>query len=281
MQERQRQGNLITYVIIALIVVGLGSIALMLTVQNRPGPEDEATIDPALAATSDPALDVVGDPALINPTVDPASVQSSQALVAYSVDVAGMPVQILADGAEQVRLVPEVIQPIEEQPVQEQPPADQTTTEQPPADQPIEQQPVPTQEIVIPTAVPTTAPAADVVTQPVVVGQANTGVEQIIFTNHTVVQGETLYSLTTTYATSIELMARYGIASDNMVPGTVLSVPIANPAYCPNMTAYIVREKETAYSIAHRFGVELTALRSANFLNENYNINVSQVLCIP
>lgn len=280
MQERQRQGNLITYVIIALIVVGLGSIALMLTVQNRPGPEDEATIDPALGATVDPLLDVAIDPVL-NPTVDPAAIQASQALVAYSVDVGGMPVQIVADGAEQVRLVPEAIQPIEEQPVQEQPPADQTTTEQPPAEQPVEQQPVATQEVVIPTAVPTTAPAADVVTQPVVVGQANTGVEQIIFTSHTVVQGETLYSLTNTYATSIELMARYGIASDNMVPGTVLNVPIANPAYCPNMTAYIVREKETAYSIAHRFGVELTSLRSANFLNENYNINVSQVLCIP
>lgn len=271
------QRNLITYVIIALIVVGLGSIAMMLTVQNRPGGPDEE-------ATADPAADVAVDQAAAEqqPIADvPVQDAGTQTLVAYTVDVGGLPVNITAVNEEQVRLVPEVIQPVvEEQPVQEQP-----VQEQPVQEQPVVEQPAPTAEVVQPvepTAVPTTAPAVDANPQPAApVGQANTAVDQYIFINYTVTADDTLFRITQNYNTSIELMARYGISSDDMVNGNVISLPIANPDYCPAMQPYVVREKETAFSIAHRFGVELEALRSANYLDANYIIKTSQVLCIP
>jgi LysM repeat protein len=272
------QRNLITYVIIALIVVGLGSIAMMLTVQNRPGgPEDEtAVVEPTADTTGQVAVDqtVAEQPAAEVPVQD----STTQTLVAYTVDVGGMPINITAVNEEQVRLAPEAIQPVVEQPAVEQPAVEQPAVEQPAVEQPA----VEVVQPVEPTPIPTAVPVVDTNPQPAaVVGQANTAVNQYNFINYTVTADDTLFRITQNYNTSIELMARYGISSDDMVNGTVISLPIANPEYCPNMRPYVVREKETAYAISHQFGVELEALRSANYLDANYSLLTTQVVCIP
>jgi spore germination protein YaaH len=68
-----------------------------------------------------------------------------------------------------------------------------------------------------------------------------------------------------------------------LVPGTVLEgLPVANPAYCPaGSRAYVVRDKETVFSIASRFNTTVTAIAALNQLDAQYHIDMTQVICIP
>ncbi len=77
---------------------------------------------------------------------------------------------------------------------------------------------------------------------------------QVLFENYQVVQGDTLYSITTKRNTTISLMARYGIDATDIVPGTFIPLPVANPAYCPGNFPYVVQEEDTLSSIAIKCG---------------------------
>jgi LysM repeat protein len=46
-------------------------------------------------------------------------------------------------------------------------------------------------------------------------------------------------------------------------------------------TLYVVRTGDTAFSIARRFGVSLSALATANGLPSSYYIQIGQLLVIP
>lgn len=100
-------------------------------------------------------------------------------------------------------------------------------------------------------------------------GSANFAAEEIIFTSYVVQQEDTLYRLTEKFDTSIELMARFTIASDDFIVGNTLSVPIANPDRCPGMRPYVVREHETVYRIATAFGTTPPTVQSINGLDAN------------
>lgn len=104
----------------------------------------------------------------------------------------------------------------------------------------------------------------------------------VIFISYTVVQGDTLYTIADAQNSSIELMAKHGYDADDLNPGSVLpELPIANPAYCPGMRAYVVRDKDTVFRIAAQFGTTVEAIVAANGLGPDYGIEVTQVICIP
>ena len=76
-------------------------------------------------------------------------------------------------------------------------------------------------------------------------------------------------------------MALYGISSENIIAGNTLSLPVANPAFCPGLIPYVVRDHETVSSIAQRYGTSPEAIASVNNLDANYSIKTTQVICIP
>ncbi|MFZ0548210.1 MAG: LysM peptidoglycan-binding domain-containing protein [Candidatus Promineifilaceae bacterium] len=130
--------------------------------------------------------------------------------------------------------------------------------------------PTETPQVEVPTATPLIQPTPTRDPNPV------------IFIAYTVVQGDSLYSIADTQNSSIELMAKHGIDATDLVPGAVLAqLPIANPAYCPGTHAYVVRDKDTVYRIAVQFNTTVDAIALLNGLDASYQIQVTQVICIP
>ena len=104
---------------------------------------------------------------------------------------------------------------------------------------------------------------------------------QVIFIGYVVQPADSLFRITQIQNTSIDLMALYGISSDNMIVGNTLSLPVANPAFCPGLLPYVVRDHETVSTIASRFGTTAEAIGAVNNLDANYSIKTTQVICIP
>lgn len=105
--------------------------------------------------------------------------------------------------------------------------------------------------------------------------------EPVIFIEYIVREGDSLYGIAEQQNSSIELMALNGIDDTNLVPGTALNLPVANPNYCPGGRAYVVRDKDTAFRIAQQFGTTVDTLRSLNNLDESFAVRVTQVICVP
>jgi LysM repeat protein len=93
--------------------------------------------------------------------------------------------------------------------------------------------------------------------------------------------GDTLYGIAKARVTSITLMARHGIAQDNLTPGNVIQIPVGNPAYCPGRRPYAVGEGDTAFGIARKFGTTAENIRSINGLDANYTIYAASIICVP
>ncbi len=118
-----------------------------------------------------------------------------------------------------------------------------------------------------PTAIPQAAPAGSSA--------------EIILVGYTVQAGDTLYRIASLHRTSVSLMAEYGVDQEDLIAGNILQIPQANPAFCPGLSTYVVREGDTAFSIARAFGVTLDQVQSLNGLNADYYIRAGQVLCLP
>ncbi|HSH02560.1 MAG TPA: LysM peptidoglycan-binding domain-containing protein, partial [Anaerolineae bacterium] len=125
-----------------------------------------------------------------------------------------------------------------------------------------------------PTATPWVQQAAPTAIPPVSSG----GVQ---FINHTVVAGDTLFSISQRYGTTIELMAEYNIAANDLVPGQILRIPTSGGGNCGANTSHIVSPGDNVFRIALRYGTTSAAIQQLNGLNANYLIKVNQVLCIP
>jgi LysM repeat protein len=121
-----------------------------------------------------------------------------------------------------------------------------------------------------PTLIPTPLPATPIPLP-----------SEVIFVGYVVQPGDTLYGITKKQNTSIDLMALYGISAENIIVGNTLSLPVANPAYCPGLLPYVVRDHETVSNIARRFGTTPDAIGAVNNLGSNYLIKTTQVICIP
>jgi len=104
---------------------------------------------------------------------------------------------------------------------------------------------------------------------------------QVIFVNYQVAQGDTLYSISIKHNTTIALMARYGIDATDIVPGTTISLPVANPAYCPGNFPYVVEEGDTLSTIAIKCRTTVATLKQINGFGDNYRLDVTSVICVP
>jgi LysM repeat protein len=120
-----------------------------------------------------------------------------------------------------------------------------------------------------PTAKPTLAPTATPRPEPV------------IFVDYLVQPGDGLYSISIEQNSSIELLAVHGVDAGDLVAGNILSIPVANPAYCPGSRAYVVRDHDTIFGIALSFNTTTEALMSTNSFPTGYIIKVAEVICIP
>jgi len=107
------------------------------------------------------------------------------------------------------------------------------------------------------------------------------GPNQVIIENYQVVPGDTLYAITTKRNTTIALMARYGIDATDLVPGAVIPLPVANPAYCPGSFPYVVQEEDTLSIIAFKCGTTVETLKQMNGFGDNYRLDVTDVICVP
>ena len=141
-----------------------------------------------------------------------------------------------------------------------------------------------------PNVLPTSGPPASVTpVTPVIVPTAppptltprpQTGC--VIFTNHTVQSGETLFSISRQYVTSIPLMARHGISSTSLTPGAVIAVPVGDPACCTNgWRPYVVESGDTWFGIAQQCGITVDSLLGGNGLSAGATLYMTSVICIP
>ncbi len=154
-----------------------------------------------------------------------------------------------------------VAPPAQEQPVQPEP-----TAVPPPAD------------VAQATPVPTEPPPP---TAPPVVPTATPAPDKIIRIDYLVQANDSLYSVASRLDTSIALMSEYGIAADDLVPGTTVSLPVGNPQYCPGRRPYAVKEGDTAFSIGQRVGITAADLQAINGLDANFTVRVADILCVP
>lgn len=130
--------------------------------------------------------------------------------------------------------------------------------------------PTPT-PIPLPTLGPTPTPPA-----------ASNCATAILFVDYVVQAGDTLYSISNRYVTSIPLMARFGISSVNIVPGNTIRVPVGDPACCPaGFKPYVVQEGDTMFGIAQACGTTISNLQAANGMGSSTSIYMTQILCIP
>ena len=104
----------------------------------------------------------------------------------------------------------------------------------------------------------------------------------VTFTNHNVQAGETLFSISRRYVTSIPLMARYGISSTSLVPGAVIAVPVCDPSCCTGgWRPYVVESGETWFSIAQSCGISVDALYQGNGVSAGATLYMASVICVP
>ncbi len=102
-----------------------------------------------------------------------------------------------------------------------------------------------------------------------------------IYTTHVVQAGDTLYSLSNQYNTTIELMARYGVSASDLVVGNSINIYYANPAYCPGYSTYILRKGDTLSSVALKCGTTVDTLVSINNPNVINTLDMTDVICVP
>ena len=143
---------------------------------------------------------------------------------------------------------------------------------------------VPDQQVQEATATP--IPEA-VVEQPTAVPQAtavpaNNTVNKIIFQNYQVQQGDTLYSISQSFVTSIALMAENSISQASLVPGQTISLPVGNPEYCNGRgRPYAIGEGDTVFNISQRYNTTVENLQALNNLDANYSIRIADIICVP
>ncbi len=96
---------------------------------------------------------------------------------------------------------------------------------------------------------------------------------------HTVRSGESLYSIASTYHTTVaQLKADNGLESTDIVPGQKLTI---HPGSRADLKRYTVKKGDTLGTIASRHGVRLASLLHTNGLTSRSVIHPGQLLVIP
>lgn len=104
----------------------------------------------------------------------------------------------------------------------------------------------------------------------------------VLFNDYQVASGDTLYSISRKFVTSVALMARHGISSVSLVPGNVIRVPVGDPACCTGgWRPYVVLEADTWFGLARANGVTVEQLQQASGLGAGATLYMTDVICIP
>ncbi len=119
---------------------------------------------------------------------------------------------------------------------------------------------------------------------------SNAGTVKII--NHKVEKGETIFGIAKQYGvTTDEVISQNPILTEGLKAGQTITIKTGTPAATPQatvesapagnvqMNAYIVKKKETLYSIAHEHGISVAELENAN--PGITSLKAGQVLNIP
>ena len=107
------------------------------------------------------------------------------------------------------------------------------------------------------------------------------GVERVnnqIFILHKIEQGETLFSLSRKYGTSVSDIKSANPSMEVLKIGEILKIPMPE-AKDPDATLHKVASSETLYSISRKYGVSVEDIRKWNELNDS-GISVGQELKI-
>jgi LysM repeat protein len=137
------------------------------------------------------------------------------------------------------------------------------------------EQPEPT-----PVEVPTLAPPPTPVEVPTLAATPTPRL-CINFVDYQVQPGDTLYSISMKYNTTIALMARFGIDATDIVPGTTIRIAVANEQCCPGNQAYVVREGDTLSSIAVKCSTTVDNLKQINGFGDVFRLDETSVICVP
>ena len=133
---------------------------------------------------------------------------------------------------------------------------------------------------VLPTAAATTAPTLP--TAPPPTATTRPRATCVLFTDYQVAAGDTLYSISRKFVTSVALMARHGISSVSLTPGNVIRVPVGDPACCTGgWRPYVVLEADTWFGLARTNGVTVEQLQQASGVGAGATLYMTDVICIP
>lgn len=106
---------------------------------------------------------------------------------------------------------------------------------------------------------------------------------QTAYTNYTVVSGDSLWSVSTKYSTTVtDIKTLNNLTADSLYVGQVLKVPQKTASTQPtsSYTNYTVVSGDTLYLVAKRFNVTVTSIKTLNNLTTE-SLNIGQVLKIP
>jgi len=101
-------------------------------------------------------------------------------------------------------------------------------------------------------------------------------------TTHTIMSGDTLYSLARRYNTTVSAIqkANPGLDPRSLQVGRKICIPTAVP--CPGGSIYVIRSGDTLNAIARANNMTLNQLLSANPQIKNPDmISVGQQICVP
>lgn len=100
-------------------------------------------------------------------------------------------------------------------------------------------------------------------------------------TTYTVKTGDSLFLIARRFGVTVgALRTANGLSHDWIYPGERLTIPISGSTPGPSGSTYTVRSGDSLFLIANRFGITVSALRSANGLSSDW-IYAGEVLRIP
>ena len=113
---------------------------------------------------------------------------------------------------------------------------------------------------------------------------SNSGLNPDNMFMYTVKKGDSLYSISKLYGTSVDEIKKLNyLKSNNLVVGQVLRIPEVytkpDSMIVPNYISYTVRAGDTLYSIVKKYGVSADTIIQDNSLKNN-NLSIGQILRI-
>jgi membrane-bound lytic murein transglycosylase D len=100
---------------------------------------------------------------------------------------------------------------------------------------------------------------------------------------HTVRQGDTLWSMSRYYGTSVAIIEQHnpGITNRYLQPGETVIIPAFRAAGQPLRGSHIVQRGETFWSLSRRYGITPQALAEANGMLLNETLHEGRSLRVP